>query len=150
MVIVVPKSRRIEFLLSPSSTKKDEYWYRHYEKVPEEPRVIAWLDSLTEELCRNPSSITVREDLVQICDMVIRQTYVWKARPPPIQQWQLTGPAPFSDEVLTRIVTTTVVLDSKKMFVDAYYHCSGKRSLPMFRSVGTALVRYDLQSLLPS
>lgn len=121
-------------------------WYLG--KTQANPKVIAWLDRLTEALSHTPNDATTREDLEQICKMVIRQTKAWKALPSPAQSWQ-RKPAPFSDEILTRIVTTAVNLDSKAMFVDAYHLCSGKVSLPMFRSVGTSLLRYNLESLLP-
>jgi hypothetical protein len=148
VAILVPRSHRIEFFLSPTATKKDVYasWYPG--KTRENPKVIVWLDRLTEELSRTPNDATTREGLEQICKMVIRQTKAWKALPSPAQSWE-RKPAPFSDEVRMRIVTTVVNLDSKAMFIDAYHLCSGKVSLPMFRSVGTSLLRYNLESLLP-
>lgn len=115
----------------------------------ENPKVIDWLDRLTEELSRTPNDATAREDLEQICKMVIRYTKAWKALPPPAQSWR-RKPAPFSDEVIMRILITAVSLDNKAIFVDAYHLCSGKAFPSIFRPVGTALLRYNLESLLPA
>jgi hypothetical protein len=149
VAILVPRSHRIEFFLSPTGTKTNGYAYSCSEKASEKPKVIVWLDRLTEEFSSTSSNDTAREDLEQICKMVIRQTKAWKAFPPPAQSWQ-RKPAPFSDEILMRVVTTTVNIDNNAMFLDAYHLCSGKVFPSMFRSVGTALLRYNLKSLLPA
>jgi hypothetical protein len=81
--------------------------------------------------------------------MVIRHTKAWKALPTPAQSWRRTC-APFSDEIIVRIVATAVILDNKAIFIDAYHLCSGQAFLSMFRPVGTALLRYNLESLLPA
>lgn len=149
VAILVPRSHRIEFFLSPTTNKNGEYASWRLKETTENPKVIAWLDRQTEELSRTPTDATAREDLEQICKMVIRQTKAWKASPPPAQSWR-RKPAPFPDEVLMRIVETAVNLDDKAMFIDAYHLCSGKVFLAMFQPVGTALLRYNLESLLPA
>ena len=149
MAILVHKSQRMEFLLSPNANRDlSDYNPWSPDNKRESPDVLDWINRLTKELSLNPGDERVQDELEQICKMVIRRTKAYLTRPIPTKSWQ-TISAPFSDQVVTRIITTTIELNNKTLFVDAYDSCSLKTDLPIFRLVGCAILRYDLESLLP-
>jgi len=57
--------------------------------------------------------------------------------------------APFSDNAVARVVSLAVELNEEKMFLVAFDLWTKKVNLETFESVGMALVRYRLDSLLP-
>jgi hypothetical protein len=103
---------------------------------------------LTAELGKDEADEAIREDLRQICQTVIQKTQKFKTAPEPKHHWQIQ-PAPFSDEAIARVVALSVELNDEKLFLDAYDIYSKKVPIETFHSVGIALLRYGLESLLP-
>jgi len=157
----MPRSCRVEFFLGPNAVKKSLYsWDSDPQTVT--PKVMEWVDRLSRELSNSPSDHTIQQDLENICKLVIRKLKAWKSDPPSRYSYGVSRTPPFSDEVLTRIIALSVELDKISHFMNGYEIWSarslatfsvesscGHSSLLMFRSIGTALLRYNLESLLP-
>jgi hypothetical protein len=62
--------------------------------------------------------------------------------------WQRSA-APFSENVVARVVSLSVELDSETMFLGAFDLYSKEVATSTFQSVGVALLRFGLESLLP-
>ena len=77
-----------------------------------------------------------------------RKTQKFKLAPQPKYSWQ-TPIAPFSDEAVARVVTLCLELEDEKLFLDAFELYSKGVALETSESIGKALLRYELQSLLP-
>lgn len=125
---------------------------------PKKEKVIQLIDRLTAELSRDPTAVAVREDLRQICEIVIRRTRSYKKLIVKLDELQKAGkvpgyrptpPVPFSEEAIARVVALCVDLNEKEMFLEAYELYSKKLAMEIFESVGVALLRYGLESLLP-
>ena len=157
----MPRSCRVEFFLDPNAVKKSRYSW-HSNTQTETPKVIEWVDRLSRELSDSPSDQNIQEDLENICKLVIHKLKSWNPDPPSGYSYGVSRIPPFSDEVLARIIALSVELDKKSLFLEAYEIWSA-RSLAtistesssgnlyplMLRSIGIALLRYDLESLLP-
>jgi hypothetical protein len=109
---------------------------------------MQWIERLTAEIARDSNDESAREDLYQICKMVIRQCKKWKNAPAPVRSWQ-TNPAPFPVEVVARVITLSVELNDEKLFLDAFDLYSIEVATETFQFVGIALLRWGLKSLLP-
>lgn len=125
---------------------------------PKQEKVFRWIDRLTAELATNPTADAVREDLRQICEIVIERTRAYKILAPHLDErkkagdfsaYRPTPPLPFSNEAIARVVALCVDLDEKRMFLESYEIYSKKVAIETFKSVGVALLRYELESLLP-
>lgn len=137
----------MEFFITSGVEKKSYMSWIEPNETPT-PRAMQWIERLTAELARDSNDDSAREDLYQICKMVIRQSKKWKNAPAPVRSWQRT-PVPFSEEVVAQVVTLSVELDDKKLFLDALDLYSIKVATETFQSVGIALLRWGLESLLP-
>ncbi|TVY44089.1 hypothetical protein LOCC1_G004493, partial [Lachnellula occidentalis] len=158
VAILIPRSHRIELFLDPDT--RPRITYLQSGKEPQKPRVLEWIDRLSAKNIQVTNDQSNREDLKQICKMVIRHTTTWKSKPAPIAAWRAEV-APFSDEVLMRVVTLSLELDDQSLFVGAYGAWTQKSSSSpsatrpgnispkAFESVGTAFLRYGLESFLP-
>jgi hypothetical protein len=138
----------MEFFLSYAKEGRRSYLSFSTRDETDKEKVIQWIDRLTAKLGKDSADDVVREDLLQICQTVIRKTQKFKTAPEPKYRWH-TKPAPFSEEAIARVVTLSVELNDEKMFLDAYDIYSKKVAIETFDSVGVALLRYRLQSLLP-
>jgi hypothetical protein len=140
----------MEFFLEPEPTTniQNDYSYWRTPKKEKKPQVSAWMDRLYEQLSRDPNDQAAREDLSQICRMVIRRMRLWKLRTPGKEPWKIES-APFSNDIVVRIVTTCVDLDNESMFLEAQDVCSGEEPLSVFQSIGSAVLRYNLGKILP-
>lgn len=145
VAVILPKTHRMEFLLTGSSP------YRLYSasKETEKPKVIQWIDRLSARLAGGSTDDAAREDLEQICKSVIRKLKQWKNTPPPVDSWRKSAAAPFSDDVVARIVSLSVELDIETIFVAAFDFYSKEMAASAFQSVGVAVLRFGLESLLP-
>jgi hypothetical protein len=85
---------------------------------------------------------------VEICTLVLDTIRRWKRKVahgvPEIQ-----NPPPYSNADIARVVAACVDLDNKDLFLEAFELCPYKIPTSTFKSVGAALLRYQLQSLLP-
>jgi hypothetical protein len=121
VAILIPRRYIIEFFLGFENTPKDSYSYGyHSTREPPKPKVLEWIDRLSAESVQDTSEHTNKEDLEEICNMVIRRTTAWKSKPEPTPSWRLPTPAPFSDDILTRVVTLSLELDKESLFIGAY------------------------------
>jgi hypothetical protein len=137
----------MEFFLSSAKEKRtSQYSLQFREK--EKEKVIQWIDRLTAALAKNVTDDAIREDMRQICQTVIRETQKFRLAPQPKYSWQ-TPIAPFSDEAIARVVSLCVELGDQKLFLNAYELYSKRVAPETFESIGKALLRYELQSLLP-
>lgn len=108
-----------------------------------------WLETLNATLSSHPDDADARYDLEQICKLVIREMNGWKVRSAANVRSYSAEPAPFSDSALAQVLITTVTLDIKSMFLQAYELCASKKNLEIFLSIGVAFLRYDLKDRLP-
>jgi hypothetical protein len=115
----------MELFLRPNSEKDYGYSSWSEPKTTENLQVVDWIDRLSSELSGKTNDHALRDDLAQICKMVIRQTQKFKLKPAPVHSWQ-TPSAPFSDDVIASIMTTTLDLDNEALFLDTYAIYSGK------------------------
>jgi hypothetical protein len=137
----------MEFFLSSAKERSTSRYSLQFQDKEKE-KVIQWIDRLMAELAKNATDGALRENLRQICQTVIRKTQKFKVAPQPKYSWQ-TPTAPFSDEAIARVVSLCVELGDQKLFLDAYELYSKRVALQTFESIGKALLRYELQSLLP-
>src|SRR6266487_3078866 len=104
----------MEFFLEPEQTSSTQYDYSYWRSPKKEKKsqISPWMDRLAAQLSRDPSDVAAREDLSQICSMVIRRMRLWKLRTPEKQSWNIESP-PFSEEIVARVVKTCVDLDNE-------------------------------------
>jgi hypothetical protein len=106
------------------------------------------LEELISVFSNDLNDAEIRDELEQMCKMVIRRTKIWKNLSPS-RYSHISISQPFSDTVLKRVVDTAMLLGDKEIFTGAYEICATQPSLSIHQSVGIALVRYDLKALLP-
>lgn len=86
--------------------------------------------------------------LYELCRTALRSVRLWNERwPQHVARNQ--SPSPLSGHAISQIITLSIELDDKNMFLEAYPLCRGIVPVPTFRAVGMALVRYELLDLLP-
>jgi hypothetical protein len=141
----MPKSHRMEFFFSQKSDKHRLY-YSH-SSDSKKSQVTTWIDRLSGELLQPSKSEAAQESLKQICEMVTSRMQTFISGPTPAHSFERKYP-PFSDEDIFRVIKTCVDVDMKDLFLAAYEICPEKLTPFMFQSVGLALLRYDLESLL--
>jgi hypothetical protein len=137
----------MEFFLTSAKEKRTSRYSLQFQDKEKE-KVIQWIDRLVAELAKHATGDAPRESLRQICQTVIRKTQKFKLAPQPKYSWQ-TPIAPFSDEAVARVVTLCLELEDEKLFLDAFELYSKGVALETSESIGKALLRYELQSLLP-
>ncbi len=123
----------MEFFLSSDKERRTSYSSLRF-RDEEIEKVLQWIDRLTAKLEENATDHALREDLYQICEMVIRKTQKFKLAPQPKHSWQ-TPIAPFSDEAIARVVSLCVELDDQRLFVDAYELYTKRVALQTFESI---------------
>ncbi|KAH6672517.1 hypothetical protein B0J14DRAFT_74998 [Halenospora varia] len=151
VAILLPKCHRVEFFLNPANQEKESktnYYsgYPEKEEKKETPEIIQWIKRLTPELGRNHPDSKAREELEQICKMVIRLTKKFMTRPAPKYVWMTEHP-PFDKDIIVPVLAATVALDNKELFTGLFEFCKGQSSPSMFASAGTAAVRWNLEFL---
>lgn len=134
----------MEYFLT-ANIKKNQYQFYGSPN----PKVVQWIDRLSARLADDSTDDTTRDDLAQICKTVIRKSKEWKNTPAPAHSWQPKAAAPFSDDVVGRVITLSVKLDCETMFLDAFDLYSKEVATTTFHSVGVALLRFGLEPLLP-
>jgi hypothetical protein len=111
------------------------------------PHVLA-LERLCKAFSMNTTDMATRNELHQMCRAIIRRMLAWKVSPLVKESQQEVLP-PFEEDVLETIIKTSLGLDDKLLFLDAYPLCSGHVYSTMFIRVGAALIRWNLHSVLP-
>ena len=137
----------MEFFITSGLEKRSYMSWIEPNEAPKS-RAMHWIERLTAEIARDSNDESAREDLYQICKMVIRQYKKWKNAPAPVRSWQ-RNPAPFPAEVVARVITLSVELNDEKLFLDAFDLYSIEVATETFQSVVIALLRWGLKSLLP-
>ena len=139
----MPKRYRIAYFLTPSFPRIiSNYWGMTKNKgVRYEPDVTGWIDRLSASL----SDPDCRGDVEEICKLVTNEMRSWKKN----EALGMKAPQPFNDADIARVVAAYVDLDNKDMFLESFEMCPYKVLPLTFRFVGAALLRYELESLLP-
>lgn len=139
----MPKRYRIAYFLTPSFPRTiSNYWGMTKNKgVRYKPDVTGWIDRLSASL----SDPDCRGDVEEICKLVTHEMRNWKKK----EALGMKNPQPFNDADIARVVAAYVDLDNKDMFLESFEMCPYKVLPSTFRSVGAALLRYELESLLP-
>ncbi|KUJ09541.1 uncharacterized protein LY89DRAFT_787848 [Mollisia scopiformis] len=146
VAIIVPKSYRMEFFFPVKSFERLSY--RSYMGDDNDQSDIStWIDRFSNRVSEHPDDAEAAECLSQICKMVVSRTRLHLARLP-THSWERSTP-PFPDDVLARVVGISVDLDDRVMFIETFKLCPNKAASSTFRAVGIALLRNDLESLLP-
>ncbi len=109
---------------------------------------MGWLQRASERLSIPESSRIAREELRDICEFIMKKTKLWKVRMTTAPMIQGEAP-PYTSDVLARVVTSSVELDDKELFVEVYGLCNERTDLSIFHPVGRALSHFNLESLLP-
>lgn len=146
----MPKTYRISWFFTPSFPRAvGNSWDWTTEKgTTYTPDVTGWIDRLSGSYLNQSGDSDDRKDLVEICTLVLDSIRGWKrkeAHGVPEKQ----NPPPFSSADIARVVAACVDLDNKDLFLEAFELCPYKVPASTFKSVGAALLRYQLQSLLP-
>ncbi|RDL31044.1 uncharacterized protein BP5553_09833 [Venustampulla echinocandica] len=152
IAILMPKTHRIDFFLNPSSPRTSRYKYIYDERLREyATRILQWFEQLTNHMSDNPRDMGVRQDLESVCRMVILESGKLRieAVSNPTVAWG-RKPNGFSDEVLACATNTSIALDNMSLFCETFRFWPQEPSSSMLRGVGKALVRYNLESLLPT
>lgn len=148
VAVIMPKNRRMDFLFNPSEAarRRSSYMYWAESKVnAKAPKVLEMIEQLSDSINRGHSNSSVRDDLEQLCQMVIRRMREWKNSPPPLRSYGLPKEAPFSNEVVRSVAKASLKLGNRNTFLDAFELCS-KAIEPT--DIGIAIQRYDIQSWL--
>ncbi len=117
-------------------------------EVGEKPEVIRWIDRFSSKFFANPDDRAAREDLVQLCKLIIHRDKEWRNRQESEYSWRWKS-RPFSDQVLGLVVAVAVDLNDKSMFLEALSEYTKEAPASEFRQVGTGLLRFEQESLLP-
>jgi hypothetical protein len=138
VAVLVPNNRRLE-LFFPIE-KNDKGW-GHYAM---NAQILAWIDRATARLTHDSNDGEARDDLEQICRLVI-----FNGRDEKTEDAKAGRGAQFSDEVFSCNVEIALDLDDKTLFLEAYRNRARKAPISMCQSVGIGLLRYDIRSSLP-
>jgi hypothetical protein len=146
VVLFMPKQYRINYFLTPTFPHiVRNYWGGMERKgTTYAPDVTGWVDRLSASFNQSGDSGD-RQDLEEICKLVTDFMRDWKLK-------EARGgktPQPFSSADIARVSVACVDLDNKDLFLEAFEMCSYKMPPLAFKSVGAALLRYGLDSLLP-
>lgn len=153
MVVIVPRKFRMDFFFNDILEQRRRYSPYADGSYDEEcdPDIEKWIFRLHEQLSTAPrdsnASISAREDLEQLCELVLRRMKVWKTLHASPHSWP-ARPAPFSDEVVAGVLAESIFLNKKELFLKAYDICLENATLPTFRGVGTALLRCNVEESL--
>jgi hypothetical protein len=109
--------------------------------------ILTWIERFSSRLSENAGDAEAAENLSQICKLVLTRSRLHKFNPP-ASLWARETP-PFPDEVLARVLRVSVDLSDKVSFMGLFEMCPEEADLVTFRAVGMALLRFDLESLLP-
>jgi hypothetical protein len=143
VVLIMPKRYRIAYFLTPSFPRiVSNYWGITDRGVRYEPDVSGWIDRLSATSLSDPDC---RGDVEEICKLVTDEMRGWKKN----EALGMKTPPPFNDADIARVVAAYVDMDNKGMFLESFEMCPYKVLPSTFRSVGAALLRYELESLLP-
>lgn len=128
--------------------------------------VTTWITRLSEKLSRRPDDVDAKENLKQLCTLVLRRMQQWKESLASKPTYYDKIP-PFSYNVVDLVLSACVDLDSHSMFAQAYDFCLDEVKLAIdrdedvtglqpkeikamkFERIGIALLRYRLASILP-
>lgn len=145
------KSHRMEFFFPPDQKESNGYSYSriYREDGNKGPNISTWIERFSSRLSETPSDAEAVEALNLICNLICARMRVYRSRPPPIHSWEPGHNPPFSDEVQARVLTVSVELDDKALFLETFEICPEKAATLTFQAVGIAFLRYDLESLLP-
>ncbi|KAH7327403.1 hypothetical protein BKA65DRAFT_597937 [Rhexocercosporidium sp. MPI-PUGE-AT-0058] len=149
VAIIIPKARRIEFFISPYLDTASES-YQFSDRGSRKPgNVASLIQELSDDLSRSPGDAKILNGLEQICTLVIRRSLELKASEDPNRN---TDNTPFfSEQIRIRILSTCVDINSKELFLEAYDLCPDElplASFPAFRTIGVAVLRFKLHSIL--
>ncbi|KAH6692885.1 hypothetical protein BKA61DRAFT_742360 [Leptodontidium sp. MPI-SDFR-AT-0119] len=144
VVLVMPKESRLSCFITPTRPiTETSPWGTVTEKGPAYiPDVTGWIDRLTAKILTVSGGPEDLKDLEMICQDVLCRLKGWKTVTP-------NDPPPHPDVDLARVISACVELDKKEMFLTGFTLCPAKVPSSMFKSVGIALVRWDLESVLP-
>lgn len=140
----MPKESRLSCFITPTRPiTETSPWGTVTEKGPAYiPDVTGWIDRLTAKILTVSGGPEDLKDLEMICQDVLCRLKGWKTVTP-------NDPPPHPDVDLARVISACVELDKKEMFLTGFTLCPAKVPSSMFKSVGIALVRWDLESVLP-
>ncbi|KAE9375131.1 hypothetical protein N431DRAFT_555630 [Stipitochalara longipes BDJ] len=146
VVLVMPKQYRIDYFLTPSFPHiVKTYWGGTEMKgTAYTPDVTGWIDRLSTSFNQSGDSGD-RQDLEQICKLVTNAMQNWKKK----EAQGIKLSQPYSSADIARVVAAFVDLDNKDLFLETFEMCPYKVPASTFKSVGAALLRYGLNSLLP-
>ena len=141
----MPRQNRLACFMTPKGPIIETSTYGSFvtEKGPAYvPNVTGWIDRLFAKLSNGLGGTDERHDLEAICQSVLGRVQDWMIKTPNV-------PKPHPDTDLARVISACVELDKKDMFLQGFGMCPTKVSSSMFRCVGLALVRWQLEELLP-
>ena len=135
----MPKEYRIDHFLTPTFPRTVKtYWGGMSTKGTfYGPDVSGWIDRLSGD----------RQDLAEICKLVTDAMRVWKRQDPGGNIHR--APQPYSAVDIASVMAACVDLDNKNLFIETFEMCPYDVPASPFKSVGSGLLRYGLESLLP-
>ncbi|PVH81355.1 hypothetical protein DL98DRAFT_571223 [Cadophora sp. DSE1049] len=144
IVLVMPKENRLSCFMTPTGPiTETSAWGSVREKGPAYvPDITGWIDRLSAKLLTESGGADDRNDLELICQGVLQRLKDWKTETP-------NDPKPHSDTHLARLISACVELDKRDMFLEGFGMCPAKVPPSMYKFVGMALVRWELEELLP-
>lgn len=142
----MPPSSRISFFFRERGAKT----------INGVPEIKLWLDRQFQVTPMDPhseSSRRAREEVEEICRMVISDTEAWKVKdkavkdPAEALQYAIYGrySAPFPSAVLQRVLKAAVELDKIALFKAALKACSEEVPVSLYRDLGVMLGRYKYE-----
>ncbi|KAH7400217.1 hypothetical protein BKA64DRAFT_744854 [Cadophora sp. MPI-SDFR-AT-0126] len=151
IAVIMPKSYRATFFIGPYLDFESKCYQRGERGIRKPTEITSLFEEFSSDLARNPDDVDILIGLQQICELVNRRSQDSIASGAPyLRAERVTRYNPyFSEEFRIRILSTCVDIGSKEMFLEAYD--LGPETLPpsAFRSIGEAIARFNLYSLLP-
>lgn len=146
VAIIIPRNNRIQFFLTPKEREVHASWLYGNEE-PKSP-IKDWLSRLSAALHADSTDIDVREDLEQICNLVVDRFTSWRiSEAAATNTYRRLSSPPFPAEVLSQVLKIAVDLRNKSLFLSIYDLRTNNTSVGLFKPIGVALVRFDLDYL---
>lgn len=139
----------MEFFFPEPRKKKYEYTYWNTPKPEYKPQVATWIEILSADLPENSQvpACHSREFLEHICIAVMQRMASWRS----LSQKSNSSDqqSPFSDDEICLVMNIMIdFLKRGDLIPQALDGIPDKNTLAL-QSIGSALLRYDLRSLLP-
>lgn len=123
-------------------------FFLQHRSLSEVPEINLWIDRNIKAMAMNPNSDVsqkAREEVEEICMMVIADTRSWKAGQ--VQEFGMPT-EPYSAVIRERVFVAAIELNDYALCMEAFKVCSGILSVPRYHHLGVMMRRYSTNDQL--